>query len=167
MELLWGTFLRAGLWTAIFSLVFVLVRAIAFIITAVGLYQIAFQRKLPSPWLAWIPIARLYLLGLLIGQTLPISARWHVPYIQIVLMVSTAFMILGSGSVLGGIFTVLTIVLVVLSFIALFRQYGERRAIFYGVLAGVPYLEIIGCFMVLRLKNLPIPAADKDTTVFP
>ena len=167
MEWLWGTFLRAGLWTAIFSLVFFLVRAIAFVIAAVGLYRIACQRKLPSPWLAWIPIARLYLLGLLIGQTLPISPRWHIPYIQIILLVSTAFMILGSGSVLGGIFTVLTIVLVVLSFTALFRQYGDRRAILYGVLAGVPYLEIIGCFMVFRLQKRPMPAADKDMTVFP
>ena len=166
MEWLWGSFLRAGLWTAIFSLAFFLIRIIAFVITALSLYRIANQRQMAYPWLAWIPIARLYLLGLMIGQTLPVTPHWRIPYIQYLLAASSALMILGSGSILGGIFTVLTIFLTVLAFASLFRQYGDRRAVIFGILAGVPFLEIIGCFLVYRLRSRPVPDAEQDTTVF-
>lgn len=167
MEWLWGSFLRAGLWTAIFSLAFLLIRAIAFIITALSLYRIAKQREMVYPWLAWVPLARLYLLGMLIGQTLPVTPHWRIPYVQYLMSASAALMILGSGSLLGLIFTVLTVLLTVLAFAALFRQYGERGAFVFGMLAGIPYLEIVGCFLVLRLQRRPMPDPDQDITVFP
>jgi hypothetical protein len=167
VEWLWGSFLRAGLWTAIFSLAFFLIRVVAFVITALSLYRIAKQRSLAYPWLAWLPFARLYLLGMLIGQTLPVTPHWRIPYIQYLMAASAALMILGSGSLLGILFSILTVLLTALSFSALFRQYGERGAVVSGILAGVPYLEIIGCFLVMRLPNRPIPEPDQDTTVFP
>lgn len=162
-----GNFVTAGALTALISLIFFIIRLVAFVITAAGLYRIARKRNLANPWLAWIPVVRYYQLGLMINQVLAITPQLRIPFIQFILPLSAAFMLLGSGSVLGVMFAITTYILAVLVFCALFRQYREEPAVLFGIMAGVPYLEIIGCFMVYRLGDLPTPEADRDTTVFP
>jgi len=163
----WHGFAAVGILTAILYLFFYAVRLIAYLIISAGLYRMAQKRELPNPWLAWIPIARLYILGTLLRQVLAVTPQWRIPYIQIVLPLSAAFMLLGSGSFLGGLFTVITYILMVLAFSSLFRQYKEFHAVAYGILAGIPFLEIVGCFLVYRLSDLPVPDQDCDATVFP
>ena len=54
-----------------------------------------------------------------------------------------------------------------LAFIGLFRQYQEPNAIVYGLLAGLPIVEIIGCFLVYQLGQKPTPDPAVDATAFP
>ncbi len=35
---------------------------------SIGLYNLAVNRGIENPWLAWIPIADLYIMGLLVGE---------------------------------------------------------------------------------------------------
>jgi hypothetical protein len=75
-------------------------------------------------------------------------------------------MILLSGSFAGQVASVLTVVLAALCFMSLFRQYREPHALAYGLLAGLPFVEMIGCFLLWQLsarRDLDTPA---DPTVF-
>ena len=79
---------------------------------------------------------------------------------------TASFMILLSGSLAGNIAFVLTILLATLCYCSLFRQYREPLALIYGLMAGFPFLEMIGCFLIWHLSSLPLPDPRQDGTVF-
>jgi hypothetical protein len=161
------SFLLAGsLLLVILTLLSMLAGIMAYVLLSVGLYRTAEKRKLAYPWMAWVPIARYYLLGTLLRNELTITGRLRIPYFQFVLPVASGLLILWSGSV-GWLLTVLVYGLIVMAYVALFRQYGDSHAATSGLLAGLPLLDIVGCFLVLRLGQLDAPDPSADATVFP
>jgi hypothetical protein len=166
MSWLWSNFNAAGWFTVVLTILYYLIRLVAFIVTALGLHRLAIQRKMLYPWMAWVPVIRYYLLGQMVGHTLRVSARFHIPLIGYLMPFAAAFMILLSGSLAGNIAFLLTVVLVSLCYCSLFRQYREPFALVYGSMAGLPFLEIIGCFLIWHLSSLPQPDPHQDGTVF-
>ncbi|MDW7657836.1 MAG: hypothetical protein SCM11_11770 [Bacillota bacterium] len=166
MSWLWSSVNAAGWFTVVLTALYYLIRLVAFIVTALGLHHLAIKRKMLYPWLAWVPVIRHYLLGQMVGHTLRVSAHFHIPYIGYLLPFTSAFMILLSGSLAGNIAFILTIVLVSLCYCSLFRQYREPYALIYGFMAGLPFLEVIGCFFIWHLGSLPLPESHQDGTVF-
>lgn len=164
--MIWRDFQSAGWLVIVLTVLYSLIRALAFVVTALSLHRLAIRRRVPNPWLAWIPVIRYYLLGQLIGSSLKVTSRLTIPSIGLIMPFTAAFMILLSGSFAGQIASVLTVVLAALSFMSLFRQYREPRALAYGLLAGLPFVEMIGCFLLWQLsarRDLDAPA---DPTVF-
>jgi hypothetical protein len=139
---------------------------VAYILLSFGLYQAAQKRNLQFPWMAWLPFARYYLVGTMLRNELTITPRTRIPYFQYILPVASALPMLVYGP-LAWLVTLAVYALVVLAYIALFRQYGEASPIVCGVLAGLPFLEIIGSFLVFRLGRKDAPASASDKTVFP
>lgn len=166
MSWLWTNFQAAGWFSIVLTLLYYLIRLIAFIVTALGLQRLAIKRGMLYPWIAWVPLIRYYLLGQLIGQTLRLTTRLHIPWIGCLLPFTASFMILLSGSLAGHIAFVLTILLATLCYCSLFRQYREPLALIYGLMAGFPFLEMIGCFLIWHLSSLPLPDPRQDGTVF-
>ncbi|MBP8989147.1 MAG: hypothetical protein KBG64_02895 [Clostridia bacterium] len=166
MAWLWQDFHTASIFSVLLTCLFYLIRVIAFFVTSFTFYKLAIKHAIPNPWMAFVPVIRYYLLGQLIGETLPVTERWHIPFIQYLLPFLAAFMVLLSGTFAGKLASFLTSVLVVLCYCSLFRRYREEYALLYGLMAGLPYLEIIGCFLLLRLVSLPLPDPKEDATVF-
>ena len=166
MSWLWSSFNAAGWFTVVLTVLFYLIRLVAFIVTALGLHRLAIKRRLLSPWIAWIPVIRHYLLGQLAGRTLRVSERFHIPHIGYLMPFTAAFMILLSGSLAGNIAFALTVLLVSLCYCSLFRQYRDPKALIYGFMAGLPLLEIIGCFLIWHLSSQPLPDPHQVGTVF-
>jgi len=164
---IYGNMLAGSVIFVILGIIFIIAVIIAYILISIGLYAIAQKRSIQYPWMAWIPIARAYLIGLLLKNELAVTAKLRIPYFQFILPACNILAWLGSGSFLGTIFSIISFILLILAFISLFRQYQEPNAIAYGLLAGIPVIEIIGCFMIYQLgqKQAPDPAADQ--TVFP
>lgn len=167
MDWLWSHFSSPGWFAVIWNLLYYVLKLIAFLVTALGLHRLAVKRKMPYPWIAWIPVVRYHLLGQMIGGALKLTPRFHIPAIGYLMVFTSAFMILLSGSLPGTIAMILTVVLASFSYCGLFRQYREPHALVYGFMAGLPYLEIIGCFLIWRVSGLPLPDPHNDTTVFP
>jgi hypothetical protein len=76
-------------------------------------------------------------------------------------------LVLGSGSFLGDLSAVLAVLLIVLAYSALFGQTGAPRALLYGLLAGLPYMSLIGSFLILRLSKNTAAVPDPDWPIFP
>lgn len=51
------------------AFLFVAVIGLAFyVLKSIGLYTLAINRGIENPWLAWVPVADLYIMGLLVGE---------------------------------------------------------------------------------------------------
>jgi len=163
---LWRDFATAGWFSVFLRVMDLLIRLAAFVVTAASLHRIALKRKMIYPWMAWVPVIRFYLLGQMLGRTLPVTRRLHIPLIGYILPFSSAFSILLSGMLCGSAFAVLTAVLSALAYASLFRQYRERLAVLYGLLAALPYAELIGSILIWRQSDKPVPDPATDHTVF-
>lgn len=139
---------------------------IAYVMLSFGLYQAAQKRNMQFAWMAWVPLARYYLLGTMLRNELSVTLHTRIPYFHYILPVASALPVLVAGP-FSWLITLAVYALVVMAYIALFRQYGEASAVIYGVLAGLPFLEIVGSFLVFRLGRLDAPDSAADTTVFP
>lgn len=167
MEWIWGLLFGANLLLLFFGMIFFGLAIIAYIFSSIGLYKIAQKRNLPYPWMAWVPLLRFYLLGLILGNVLIITPQLKLSHLQYILPGAMAVMYFGSSSFLGSLFTLAAYALLVLSYAALFRQYREKNALFYGLLASLPFVEVIGSIFVFRLGDAQLPPENADTTVFP
>ena len=61
-----GTVLLAAL--GAFSLLFFVVGIVFYVLKSIGLSTLAANRGLDNPWLAWIPVADLYIMGMLVEE---------------------------------------------------------------------------------------------------
>ncbi len=166
MNWLWQDFHTASWLTVILTALFYLIRVIAYLVTAFALHRLSVRRRLLYPWLGWIPVIRYYLLGQLLGQKLQLTRQLHIVRIGYILPFLAAFMVLLSGTLAGNIAMLLTVLLSSLCYCSLFRQHREQRALLYGLMAGLPFLEIIGCFLLLHLSRQDASDAQGDATVF-
>lgn len=142
----------AGL-MAIFGIFFVFIAGIAlvtYILSAIGLYTMAVNRNIENPWLAWIPIVQLYIVGKLIGELKVIN--YDVPQPEIVLPISAIVAAVGSGIPVIGFF--ITIACTVIYFFALYRLfylYKPDKAQLYIILSIV--LPFMGPVFMFMLRN--------------
>lgn len=164
---IFGGMLAGSVLVVVFGIIFIIAILIAYVMMSIGLYGAAQKRNIPYPWMAWVPIVRYYLLGLLLKNELIVTPTLKIPFFQYILPGCNIIAWLGSGSFLGTIFSIISFVLVILAFIALFRQYREPNALLFGILAGIPVVEIIGSIYVYQLAAKPVPDPAADTTIFP
>lgn len=105
-----------------------------YIFFAFSLYSLAKSRNVYMPWLAWIPIAQMYIIGKLV-KSIRIS-NVEIPSLEIVLPVAMlAYILLNSIPVLGLIISLAFLVSLILSLYELYRQYTPENAVVYTVLS--------------------------------
>jgi hypothetical protein len=71
---------------AIFSIIFFLVAVAFYIFLSLALYKLAQRRGIEMAWLAWIPIAQMYIVGLMVKKVN--VSTFEIPKLEIVLPVS-------------------------------------------------------------------------------
>jgi len=105
-----------------------------YIFFAFSLYSLAKSRNVDMPWLAWIPIAQMYIIGKLV-KSIRIS-NVEISSLEIVLPVAMlAYILLNSIPVLGLIISLAFLVSLILSLYELYRQYTPENAVVYTVLS--------------------------------
>jgi hypothetical protein len=151
----------------LFAVIALIAAVLAYVLSSIGLYRAAQKRSIPNPWMAWVPLTREYLVGTMLKNELIVTPKLRIPYFQFILPASTVLTWIASAGFFNWLFMLVSIVLAVLGFISLFRQYRESNAVLYGILAGIPLLSVVGCFFIYQLgmKDAPDPAA--NTTAFP
>jgi len=117
----------------VFVLLFLAIIVVLYVLKSIGLATLAEKRGIENAWLAWIPVADLYVMGLLVGELDVFGYRLEN------LGLWTPVIIVG-GSMLGNIpgigwlFSLAAFIFVVLLIYRLFEMY-TNQAVLYTVLS--------------------------------
>ncbi|GFP76561.1 hypothetical protein [Clostridium fungisolvens] len=132
-----------------FLFFFSIISLVLYIFMAYALYKMAVRQGLENPWVAWIPIAQLYILGKLI-KGLKIF-DYEVPNIEIVLPVaSIIFVVFRHVHILGTLVSLVNFILVLFALNKLYKLYKPENATFYTILS---ILGFTVPFIVFSLKD--------------
>lgn len=115
-----------------------------------ALYRLAQKRNMEMPWLAWIPVAQMYIVGKLV-KSIKVS-NFEIPSLEIVLPVAMlAYVVLSRVPVLGLIITLAYIALMLLTLHDLYKQYVPENAVMYTIISifAVPVP-----FLLLKLSKM-------------
>ncbi|MEN1760274.1 hypothetical protein [Anoxynatronum sibiricum] len=133
-----------------FFLFFFLIAIASYVLAALGLYTMAQKRNIENPWVAWIPVAQLYILGKVI-RTLNIGG-YEVPQVELVLPgIAIASAVLGMIPLIG---TVISIAAAVVSLFALHKLYKLHRpdqAVLYLLLSII--IPFMGPVFIFLMRN--------------
>ena len=116
----------------IFLVIFAIIGIVLYILDSIGRYTMAKNRGLNSPWMAWIPFFRDYLLGDIINDKVAFSTL-IIPYAKMILVVGPIIISVLSGatysnnSVVNVLFTLCAIVFAVYQYGAYYRLYRLYR----------------------------------------
>ena len=135
-----GFILGAGL---IFFILFLAFFIVAYVLFAIGLQTLANNKGLQYPWLAWIPIVNLYLLGLLVKE------ESKIPYIEWILPGGTAFLSI-FGDFLFGLLSIALFVINIMTLYLLYKKYSKNYIIM-TVLSII--LPVLSPFFVFAIRN--------------
>lgn len=136
----------------VFSFFFFVVAVVFYVLKSIALQTLAAKRGIENPWLGWIPIADLYIMGLLVKEMDVFG--YHLDNLGLwcpVIFVGGA--ILANIPVLGVIISVALLVFAVLFTYRLFEIYTSQ-AILYTVLSVL--LCLFPVFLFIIRNNDPI-----------
>lgn len=142
----WGAIIALG---AIAVLFFTVIGLVFYVLKSIGLYTLADNRGIENAWLAWIPVADLYIMGLLVGEMDILD--YHLDNLG--LWCPTIFVggsVLGQIPTIGVLFQLLLFVFAVYFIYKLFEKYTPN-AVLYTVLS-VP-LGLLGIFLFVIRNN--------------
>lgn len=132
------------------TIITVIIGLAFYIFLSFALYKLAEKRNMEMPWLAWIPVAQMYILGKMV-RTMKIST-FEIPSLEIILPVALlASVILGGIPVLGTIISLVFYALLILTLYNLYKQYLPEQAVVYTVLS---ILVVTVPFFLLKISKM-------------
>lgn len=153
----------------IIFLIIALVVAIAgYILSSIGLYTMAKKRHILYPWMAWIPVVRDHIMGVLIGDTV-----FSIPYASTILPIvgtttgmMTGIMLKSNSGWVYALMVLLSIAVSVYSYGAwyrLFKIYDRKHAVLFLVLS-ILFFGLAAPIILFVIRNrepdftdLPMP----------
>jgi hypothetical protein len=145
-----GVFGAFAILTAIFTFILAIVGIAFYIFFSFTLYKLAQKRGLEMPWLAWIPIAQFYVLGIMV-KSVKIST-FEVPKLEMVFPIaSIACWILGMIPFIGWLFTLAFYAFTIIVLYNLYNQYTPEKAKTYAL---VSILGVTIPFIIKKLHNM-------------
>lgn len=127
----------------IFGIIGVILLVAFYLFLSFALYKIAQRRGLEMPWLAWIPIAQMYIIGQMVKKVN--ISTFEIPKLEIVLPAAMlAAMLLGFIPVLGTLIVIAFYALLLVTLYNLYNQYVPEKAMTYTLISilgvTVPFL---------------------------
>ena len=117
-----------------FMFVFAIIGVVFYILASIGLYKLAQNANIPNPWLAWIPIVDLYILGLLI-KSVKVST-YEIPKLELVLPLGCiAVNLFDRVPVIGFLLQIAYYILILLSLYKLYSMYRPQDATLWTILS--------------------------------
>ena len=130
--------------------VFVIIGIILYVLMALGLSKLASNKGIENPWLAWIPVANLYIVARIIG-TLSIGS-WNVPSLELFLPGSALAVIIFSWiHVIGQLLTIGFAVLWFFALYKLYKMYRPSQATLWLVLSII--LSFMAPIFIYIMRN--------------
>ncbi len=127
------------------TLIFLIYFVLAYIFLALGLQTIANKNNLENSWLAWIPIANMYLLGMLVKN------ESKIPYIEWVLPIGPIVINLFSfSSFLTSVVGIAYTVVLIMSYYELYKKQSKNDVLLTVLSVIFPFLLP---FFVFAIRN--------------
>lgn len=129
------------------SLLFAIVGLVFYILKSIALMTMASNRGIDNPWLGWIPIADLYIMGLLVGEMDILN--FHLDNLGLwcpVIIVGGSLLI--GIPVLGAIFGIVLLIFTIMFTHKLFSLYAPQEAVLYTILSILLFLLPVFLFIV-------------------
>ncbi|HBQ64780.1 MAG TPA: hypothetical protein DD727_07645 [Clostridiales bacterium] len=135
---------------AVVVIIIALVGIAMYVLLAAGLMKMAENRNIPNAWLAWIPVANMYILGLLVREISLFGQK--IPSLELILPAGTLFIgLLSRIPFLGGLIGLAWLIFNIAVLYNLYRQYKPESAALYTVLSVV--LPFLAPVLVFSLRN--------------
>lgn len=145
-----GFILGAGLLVAF--LVF-LVGILTYVWFSLALMSMANHRSIPNSWLAFIPIANLYIMGLLLGELDLFGNKYPNP--EMILPIAGLIGILTTNiAFIGGLISIVVLVLQVIAIYQLVEKYQVGRGALTAVLMIL--LPPVGAYLLYSIKDIQV-----------
>ena len=143
---------RYGIFAIIasFFLFFLVVGIAIYVLGALGLYTMAKNKNIENPWLAWIPIIQLYVMGRIIRR-LKIG-EYEVPQVEMVLpLVAVGGTIFSVIPLIGGLVGIVALVIELFALHRLYTMYRPDEAVLYLIISVV--LPFMGPVFIFFMRN--------------
>lgn len=141
------TILALGGFFALITLILIITM---YVLSSVGLYRLAINQKIDNPWIAWIPIANMYILGSLI-KNIKIDS-YEIPRIELVLPIGCLLtMLLSPIPLIGWIINIAYFVLCLLTIFKLYKMYRPNQAVVWLILSII--LPFMGPIFLFVMRN--------------
>ena len=138
------------------TLIFSVIGIAAYVLVSLALYTMAQRRGIANPWLAWVPIADLYILALIL-RSLNVFGL-EIPMFTVVMPVAALVVaLLGRITFIGPLLSLAYFILTLAALNKLYRMYSPANATLYTILSvfGIP----IPILMYMIRNNQPIEVA--------
>lgn len=125
---------------------------VMYVLSSLGLYKLAQNAGIENPWLAWIPVANMYILAKLV-KTVKLGS-FEVPSLEIVLPVGCiATAVLGNIPVIGWVVSIAYLVLSVLVLYKLFSIYRPQQATLWIILSIIFSFIGMPAILIFIMRN--------------
>lgn len=151
MDSAFGFLLGAGIAIILLFLALIIV---GYVLTAIGLQTLAKRSQIEYSWLAWIPVANLYLLGLLIKD------KSKIPYIEWILPIGSVLAGLLSGT-LATLVSIALYVVLIMSYYELYRKYSKSYVLLTIFSAILPFVIP---FFIFAIRNNELITTNVEPT---
>ena len=140
-------------WGAL-AIIFLLLGIVTYVLAAVGLYNMAKNKRLENAWLAWIPLIQLYIIGKIIGH-LEIGT-YDVPRVELVLPgLAIAVVVLGAVPLVGTLVVVTALIVSIMALYRLYTIYRPDQAVFFLVISIlIPFMGPV--FIFIMRHDMPL-----------
>jgi hypothetical protein len=137
----------------------ILVSIALYLLLAFGLFKMGEKEKIEYSWLAFIPIAQLYVMGKLIKEIK--LFRYVIPRHELVLPIAPlVYIILSKVPLIGFLLWLATAVLEIAALYYLYKRYKGENAIIMTVLSCVLFF-MAPIFIFTMRDATPLDAAEK------
>lgn len=134
-----------------------------YVLKSLALMQMAKDKGVNNPWLAWIPILDVYILGHILGQLdshihvnsqvvggVDCGVHLKVAKPEIVLTVLYLIMLFGDiVPIIGSAIALLAGLLLLVALYELYRMFDNKNALLYTILSGV-FMPLIPIFLFMN-----------------
>lgn len=133
-------------------LVFGIIGIVGYVLMALGLQRMATNEGIENPWLAWIPVGNVWIIGKLIKTIELGSNKWEQAELILVIAVA-ASILLTAVPVIGTIISLAVAVLLILVNYKLYKLYAPEKAMMYLILTIIFNIIAMGIILFMIKDN--------------
>jgi len=135
--------------------VFGLIGIVNYVLMSLGLMKMAQNAEIENPWLAWVPVGNLWIMGKLIKTIELGSNKWE--QAELILVIAAAgSILLGAIPVVGSIVSIALTVLMILVMYKIYKMYASENAMLYLILSIVFAIIAPGILFFKIKDNTPV-----------
>ena len=143
-----GAFVGLGIFLIFIMLIFLGIFLILYILQSIALYKLAEKNNIANAWLAWIPIANMYLLGKLGFEVYAPDDKKNEVFTWVLLGCSAASWFFDG---LSGLASLAVIVFSTWAYYYIFNKINNKNAVLFTVLTAI--FQIGGLILFFNRKN--------------